>query len=457
MNYFLIDKQLSELNYRLYSIVYNQNKESKYRLKKQHEQYFEKLLKQANGQLYERNKAGKTVNEAVLYTNSEHLGKVLGCSARTIRNYNTRLIEAGIVVKKYHGHTHDYELIFNEFLVPLKDRNDINGHWLAYDKEPKAISFARYIQNEYMRKDIPSLKELQVHYNNQLIEKEDVNNQNSEQKLTLEALNKKYSQTYVYSIKDYLRLISDFGYLNAKIDIANDVATGNKDRAKPLEKADEKKDIPPAKIPVPASPQQKILKKIKSEHMLTVLKTSCLEELKYVFAYILFAYSIDKIPNWKNTVYPKVVENTVLYIAENYFAEFKTKSELDKASVTYQKTIDISSRIIRKKLYSGQWQNYWVFPQTFFSLEYKNGFLKAYQLQKEKQTEKQKSHLNKQRVEVNDRLNEILKEYFANPHKTNYKKLLEKVRNTIPCREEQFKHCIENNIQKVENYYSKTA
>lgn len=420
----------------MYAHSYNCGKPNRNKLKKHHEQYLFQLLTQASGQLYDKYKKGINVNKAILFTNSVHLGEVLVCSPRTIRNYNKKLCNLGLIKKIYHGQSSDYEIIFNKFLFPLIDKNSEDLIWQGYESSEKALSFAKYIHESFMWKNMPSNKTIQKHFNKQLIGELHKNESN-------------------FLLKDYLILLNAFDYLGADMNVSNSVKELKikknpneilEKNVSPASKAEQSQESP-------IKCNNEVLNRIQSEHMLKVLRNASIEEMPYVFAYILYDYSMSKIPCWKENVYPDAAGNTIIYLAENYFHNCNTREAFDKILEVYKKTIDFSSMIIRKKLYSGIWEKLWTFPMTYFSLNNKNGFPKAYKILKDKISKRQKLILNEQRIESNDKLNQILEQYYLKPDRFNYLSLLSLVRDTIPYREKQINYCIENKIKKIENYY----
>lgn len=456
--YLQIDFKLSLLNFRMYSIYYNSKvKESSKQLKPEHESYYIALLHQTVAQLDEANKTGNPIKDAKVYANSVTSSGATRRSSRTIRNYNERLCEAGVFTKVFHSRKRNYEIIHNPFLVPVFDLNANERENMYFSGDAVATAFL----NAFLGKKFPHINYLLRLFNNQL-KAESHNNKifdNNSDKI-IEKTETNYP--YINSVEDYCEMLKCFDYVGVKT--CKDICIDNcQDTGKGVA-GEATKDIPPAKnpekqpenAPKPAAKTAKrvnILEKIKSEHMFKVIRKSNIEELRYVYAYILYNYALTKIPDWKDSVYPSTAENVIVFLAENYFQNFSTKAGLDKFLLQYQETIDISARIIRKRLYANKWTKYWTFPETYFSLTYENGFVKAYQYWKEKQKLKEKYSINKQRIEINQKLNAIILEYYERPSKNMYFELLQRVKNTIPSREKQFTFCIKNNIHEIANYY----
>jgi hypothetical protein len=495
--YFVIDYKFSLINYRHASFFYNDDKDLGEQLRPAHEHYFEELLRLAAIQLYEKNKktgAEKIDNVVKISTNSWELGKRLKVNGRTIRNYNTRLEAAGILVKQYRGNDKNYILHLNPFIVPIFDRNDLSGVPELFQKNEIASNFAKKLG----RKSLPILlyEDLQRHFNKQLTEKVSFNNQIDENKAISKVkgiqtigsiissnfdLEKSPSNDITFTnfntLNDYCKMLVCFGYGNAKtyLDTYNDICndTGNSCGAEPTKKAEGGAPAATSLIETPTQPaatpetretstKKGILKKLQkkmNDNHIAVYRSGNVEELRYLFAYLLYQYAIEKIHGWRDRVYSGVTEEVMIYIAENYFKHCKSKAEMEQWLELYQRTVNASARYINKKIYAKHWKDYHVFPATYFDIKYTSGFYRyaKMQIEKYKAAQDKKEWLNrhKNRLETNQKLNKILLEYFLTPTRDNYYQLLERVKSTIPTRQKQFENCVRNQIPQIENYWKK--
>ncbi|HPG73516.1 MAG TPA: hypothetical protein PLM49_04435, partial [Bacteroidales bacterium] len=405
-----------------------------------------------------RGEANKHGLQLKISTNSVFLSDSHRASPRTIRNYIARLIESGLVEKVFHGTCRNYDIYFNEVLAPVINANENPEVPILFLNEPELHSFFKTAK----RQKLPQIYLLYRHLNNQLIKKE-CNNQGKND-IAQRMLSSSDYCTMLLCYRSYNPLESTFcidtgntGEKTATLapattNLQNDIKaestfcidTGNTGGA--TAETDENDAI--------GVPAKKIMSRLKNKHIREQLRSNDIEELRYVYASILYSYAIDRIPTWRNRVYKDAAGEVIIYIAENYFNKCNNRTRFDELLLRYQLAIDVAARYIRKKLANGRWKSFWTFPATWFNINYSRGFVRA-GVWVEKILEKRRKNIDRaKRLDINEKLNAILVEYFTS-NDDNYSVLLARVRNTIPTREAQFKLCIANRISKVDFLFSK--
>lgn len=473
MSFINIDIKLSRINLRQFLFLYNLVADKNKLIKSQHESYYDYLLRQLYKQNVDAMKNGQAPS-LILSINSVESSKELRKSDRTIRNYNTRLLEAGLLKAKYfHGHSRNYELQFNEFLCPLMNHNQILKVPLQYANSDFASTYAV----SAMRNFLPTFKNLHNTFIKQLNRAECLNN-DSELSQNEIAQFEFLKNPKIESLDDYLSMLECFGYKTAKTTNTLHNDTGKEEGAEPVVEvclqneggapaqnaeilpeislnAEEKDEIL-SNLPENLKLSKTILKKLKTQHIRQSLKSKDITELRYVYASILYSFSLESIPGWKKRVFPGISENVIPYIAENYFNECKSVTDLNDYLLLYQYTVKMSALYIRKKIAAGEWQNYYTLPVTYFSLQHNAGFNRFLQHAKYKAQVKHKKYIDTMRKSINNRLNIVLAEYFIDPTRLNYLRCRAKVLNTIPARVKQFDYCVETQITVIADYYQST-
>ena len=427
-SYYRIEKNLCRTLYAMAEIVYNNQtidgspKPLSKRLNRNHDNYYSNLLILLAKQLYERQQAGDSTFgcQLKLSTNSKFLASQIRCDERTIRNYNQRLIKAGIIEKLFHGRSRNYDIIFNEFLVQPIIENADGVQMGNYEH----LEHFQDLQQFSMRKNMPTIyTELQLQFNNKLIEKDCENHLQR-----------------ISNIDDFCRLLSCYRISQHIIYRYKGNTIGEAQPTGEMVKSE------PAAATQPKSTQS-ILRDLRSENT---------ETLRMAYAGIIYSYAIDNIPNWNEDVYEAVHGRVPLYIMNNYLAKLRTPSEFEKYFDNVARpSIDAAATLIKKKITSKKWTKYNVYPDTFFDIKYTKGYWNSIRYCKQNNEKIQKKADETCRLDDLDKLNKILCEYYkAKTTQTDkYFELLQRVRSTIPQRERQFKFCIKNSINKADAYW----
>ncbi|MDA3910941.1 MAG: hypothetical protein PF448_06270 [Bacteroidales bacterium] len=481
-----INFKLSKTLFDTFYNAYNETRPLRSKLKLQHREYYYTLIRVARNQIIKKQKEapGSLKPGAVkISVNSVMLSKKMSTTSRTIRNYNKILLKLGLINKVFHGVNRNYEIYFNPFLMFYTELNNP-------EKLPKELQNSQALSelnSLLLRKRFPQLTELNRHSNKQINNAEhsnqndiaDNSNANTENRLyssplsgiySISDLDAMLSRSYRFECND--TICSDTGFAdasckNAEIDQSN-VVPGDQ---KPLRsstpnsaappQADDARDnsstasvIEPMSAEADDSKKNKVfrIEKINQKTIRQQLKLQSLDDLRIVYAQILYNFALDRIPTWKERVYDDTAGEVILYISETYFGHCKSKAQMSRELELFERAVETAARFIRKKLLSGKWAQMWQMPGTWFNENYNKGFRQQLRYLKEKREKAYKQNLNKQRLNVNQKLNEILVEYFSTDY-DNYYQLLARVRNTIPSREKQFKYCIKNKIQEVSNHF----
>ncbi|NCA79955.1 MAG: hypothetical protein EOM76_07205 [Sphingobacteriia bacterium] len=439
--YYSINKQIARALFAMYAIAWNNDcafvsgkkRPLGEQIRSVHIDYYSKLLDLLQQQLYDRQKYGNMQPDEYLKLsiNSVKLSLYCNVDERTIRNYNARLIRCGVLEKTNHGHELNYDLIFNNWLVsPMVN---VNGK----------VSMGKYeffnafndLADIAGRKTMPAMYSyLRIHFNNKLINKEPINQQYEptiHRLITpadLSALFLCYRNTehILYRYQGNTEQQNQPFGIQSVCCAAPEQKTANKQPEKPTE--------------------QRIgnLRRFSSTDM---------SVLRLAYAGSIYSYAIDLIPGWNDNVFESVHGRVPYYIANNYLANIQTKAELDRYyNDIARPSIEAAAELIKKKIASGKWPKYNVYPDSWFDVTYPKGFVASAKYVKIKFKKLQRTADELNRLEDLDKLNKILVEYYTS--KTdNYYNLLDRVRVTIPHRERQFKFCIKNNLKQAERYW----
>lgn len=428
----------SKTAYEKYSDTYNIGRKSSEQLKSAHYEVFLDLLRQFRTQLIVMNKnfQGAEIkptidpDRIVLFTNRVRTGKRLKKSPSTVARAINRLIEAKALLEKVnHGTRSDFELVFNPDLCGLFDIN--RNEWLH-----KGEFFKNQLRANCQPPTGKKIKEDTI--NNILTEVKAEKSEN----VIVKSENKNLATKNIPEQQQPENTKSDFEFNYEKNKVKNDI---EKNDAALINKENkqiqtEKRNSPP----VPAAPPQskKIIK-------------NTLEYLRFMYAQMLYLFAIEKIPGWKEHVFPEVQDRVVEYIEEHYFGKIQKESDFDKTIEKYKWMINKSRRMILKKIANNEYTHgyYTVMPDTYFDTQYNSGFRAIEKYYHENKKHKLKRKLNTDRLNVNKMMNNVLKSYFDDRSKVNYQKCLNYVRKNIPSRENQFLYCAKNNIYQLQDYF----
>ena len=482
--YYKVNMKMSRANLELYFASVN-GIEGKTVLRKQHREYMEQLIKIANVRSYahfaETGECQQFTTGCVS-ANSNSLAEHIGCSPRTIRNYNALLEKYGLLTKIFRGTYHNYYLELNPYICPVNNIDDGNDYPILAQADGSDLrtrlcaQIVRGFFADCKRKKLPLKNNMLRQYNNQIIGKgvsdDDttaavVNNDGA--LLSGEGTLDKSAAVAVESLSQYVAMLQRFGIVGSLegIDICKDTeaethaAATPEVQQKPLSQAEIEKLAEERKKTSAAEKRLDDLEN--SEQQMAQLE---LDSYKGQCARMLLSYAMERIPGWNGKIYQGVIDEVAMSIKEQYFNELQNKAQCQFILSAGYITITFASRYIRKKLLSGKWDSFRMMPPTYFDRDTKNGFASffSYTIQSEKARLRCKSqserletvrYYEKARKLNNRKLNLILQCYFSNPTKENYQNCIQRVRNTVPSRLNQFCDCVRNSRQRIANFWRK--
>lgn len=408
---------------------YNIDKPLRDQLRSSHYEVYIDLMRQYRNQLIKGNKTftikdhKPPIEVLELTTNRVRTAKRLKKSKETVGRCISRLIDSGVIKNKVNHGRLNFEIEFCKDILVLQ--NIATKSYFYRNSQISLLSNCHLFTEEYKFKK----------NNNNLLTEIDKENPDFDVHQFRKDFAKKGSCKESDQIaKENQDLVIDKEN-KFKNNEENNVESGTKQN-KIQRKTPQISPTPPEKTEI-------------TKHI------SKAESYRISYSIILFLYAIEKIPTWKGRVNMKLQDEITKYIEENYFNKCYTIKDFDTNLKKYQWFIDKSRRIILNKIRLEEWKQYNVMPSLYFDVNYTKGFRINYEYYKEYQLKKQKKHLNIKRLDVNDKINKQIFEYYQNPNDKQYRKCLEYIKSNIPSRLQQFIFCIKNKKQKVENYFNK--
>lgn len=105
-----------------------------------------------------------------------------------------------------------------------------------------------------------------------------------------------------------------------------------------------------------------------------LLKSGDINELRIFYAQSIVDYAITNIPGWSGKVSTSSRRNAILKVLNDFLKKHTEIADIKGAAKQARKIIDLSVKYITKKLISGDWTSYQVFPTTYFDVNYNKGF-----------------------------------------------------------------------------------
>ena len=427
-----------------YLHAYNTGRPLNGQLKNQHLEHFYKLVQIATSDLKKR-KFRKDLQDVFLEeeicvsSNSPALARLSYVSARTIRNYNSRLVESGLMRKEFRGTSQNYVLRLNPFLVFYVNSSD-------YTQVPGFLCESQLLGNFISNCNTKNFPLLTQYYENKELKRKKVEN------INFKGLNSVQDLDYLLQIcfdekyiaepkrRDEIRKSSNFP-----------ISTKNQEN---------KKKLPPEFRHSPQYSEELIKEytQVLQQGHIMRLRATDIRTQKIAHADIIYNHSLTSIPGWEENSYPELRGKIVMYIVETYMSKFDRIDRIKSFTKYAIDAISIAASYIEKKIICKEWENFHTLPVTWFDIKYDKGFVKAmkyYEKHKEKQ---KKERINQARREVNKYMNEMLNEYFKAPSTESYTQCLNRIKEKYPARAKQFQYCAKNKIRKIEdNWQSKTT
>ena len=406
-----VEHKLSQTAFENFTQQYNADKDLKDKLRDTHFTLFCNVLSLYSKSIYNRNKilreskdllAMDPDNAPSLRTNNKELGdKIQGVCKGTIWRRLSRLIEAGIIQKEWHGTTNNYELFINPNFLLISDVNNVN-----YVPESEYLPKKAIIENQKITKvKTTSLDDLQLitrkePYNNVIINNGIVNDNFITKKNTLK------SNPVKYSTKKGL----------------------NTEQKNDIIKIDVKKELSATEI---------LAKKEKE-----------FENYKYTMAKWVYAYMEHFLFSHKDVIFNAVKIKTISYIQKNYLKNVKTKTELEKRCNYLKLMIDhITEKYVKNNYQIEQ------FPLKYIDIDNtKSGFINVHYWLQDTAKFKKQLEIDKNN---RDKLNKIIREYQNYKSVPAYSKAEEYVKKNIPNLLTEFYMFYNSNTQNLFKHFKK--
>jgi len=374
------------------------NSENKIQLLKgHHEQLYYTLIRYYNSQLSKLNKQ-KYLNCTIdklpeLYMNNEKLSRAIHKSPTTVWRYLTKLEEAGIITKTFHGSTNDYTIRFANDFILLYDNDDV-----------EKFSDSRFLYPISIEDRISICKPYRY---TRSINKEITDVETVDKDLILAAeLKKGVLRT---GIKNPYRIPPE---IDKRLKEKSVGINGESSSSLSNHNIESKKTIPESNDHFKPSGRNK-------EYLIWNAK-------------VLFIYAVNKLwpggylwtdENGKRHFISKPEAlRTIQYIADHWFDKAKTPNEMVKWR---EQVFEPAIRKAQSILENREYKNWYVNPAKYFDVNYENGFLgvvkwlyrEADVVKEHKLTVKYKSYRQK-----------AVSEYLTSPTPRNYMKLLNRLR-----------------------------
>ncbi len=425
--YYQLQFAESKRSYEDFQKDYNIGLDLKDKLRSPHYEVFLALIREYRTQLITFNKNftkkdfKPICNSLTLETNRVILAKKLHKSKEVVARCIKKLIDVNIIEKINHGRA-NFDIIFKpEFLILQNIAT--KEYFSPLSQKPHTVKLTTITEDKKIK-------------NNKINKLTEVDKENSD--FDVELWRKEFKSNKGFSDQGS----KPVKHQNPNFDKKEKFKNNEKNKPNLEQKQINSQEKTPQ---IPQTPPQ-------SEYAKNISK---IEGLKISYALMLFHYSIEKIPGWKEKVNLTIQDEITKYIEDHYFDKIETIAEFDRQIAKYRWMIDKSRRIILKKLRLKQWEGFFTMPRTYFDVQYNRGFRFLEEYWKENQLRKSKKHLNTKRLNLNLKFNKILREYYANPTETQYRISLNYIKKNIPTRNNQFVFCIKNNIDRVADFFNK--
>lgn len=274
----------------------------------------------------------------IVHTNNYSLGLDAKRSKASINRLLNRLIAANVILKRVnHGRNHDLELLINPDVLPV---TDAKSNILLVPKIFKTCS------ESALKKFKTSLCEVSTWVNlNNINKKMDVDKSTSDKEASTEA---------------------DFDNNQNKNQNSN-LNTGK------YLISETKANLSTEKLTPGANQKQKgsgVANKVQTVR----------NDWKYNAAKLLLDFAISlfwsgRLKNTITEVYESQYDDTLMYIADNYFEHIPPTAEsVQNTLKNFTKRLEMSQRFIKRKLDKGEYQSWYVTPLNYFKLSNPKGF-----------------------------------------------------------------------------------